>query len=314
MDGVFLKKQNWWIVLMLFAGILLVGLYFFINAVDPEATGELIVLLAIGIFACIVSVPSLLLNHKAYIHVDENTIQAKYHWFGRLSCSLSEIAFVFPQINTMTIVLKNGKRHVIMGVGNSWELAYFIRKLTFSPEKESPEVLQQELNTLTDKRKKQLFRVLGGVALLFVNIFLAVFLTGGKDLNEFKTMDWIILAVMGMIELLTLIVLFIIAAKCGKYVLPIEELKFRLRGAVVASQPLPSNFHKAVYTDENYTGRIIVCGYPNDESVYFCVQEFDRNNHLETVHTSEIFENIEDLENKFTLLIKINISNQEPHR
>ena len=41
--------------------------------------------------------------------------------------------------------------------------------------------------------------------------------------------------------------------------------------------------------------RIVICGYPNDESVYYCVQEFVGNYLLKTVDTFEIYENEDNL-------------------
>lgn len=290
MDGIFIrKKTSIWLILLLLCGIFFIALYIFLNSVDSEATSELLTFLIFGILLILVTIPSMLLNHGAYIHIEENSIHAKYHWFGRIDCNIDEVAFVLPQINTITILLKNGKRHVIMGVENSWPLSSAIRRQIFALETESPNDLRQKLDHAQAVRKKELWWVLGCIALMFANIFIAVLLTGGRDLDKFGKLDWTLFAVMGFIELLTLIGLFYAAGRCGKHLLPIEQLKYRLRGAVIASQPLPSNNIKNIYTDENYTGRIIVCGFPNDASVYYCVQEFTGNFALETVHTSEIY-------------------------
>ena len=307
MDGIFIrKKTNAWHILLLLCGIFFIALYIFLNIVDSEATSELLAFLIFGILLSFFAIPSMLLNHGAYIRIEENFIHAKYHWFSSIDCNIDEVAFVLPQINTLTILLKNGKRHVIMGVENSWPLSSVIRRQNFSFEAESPIVLRQKLDHVQAVRKKELWWVLGGITLMFANIFIAVLLTGGKDLHEFGKLDWILFAVMGFIELLTLIGLFYAAGRCGKHLVPIEQLKYRLRGAMIASQPLPSNNIKNVYTDENHTGRIIVCGFPNDESVYYCVQEFAGNFELETVHTSEIYDNKDELpEDGFSTLIDV---------
>ena len=307
MDGIFIrKKSNIWLVLLLLCGIFFVILYVFLNMVDSEATSELLTFLIMGIVCGLIAIPSMLLNHGAYIHIEENTVKAKYHWFGKLDCSIDDIEFVLPQINTLTILLKSGKRHVITGVENSWDLSSAIRRQSFKIEKESPDSLRQKLSLAQATRKKELWWVLGGIALLFVNIFIAVLLTGGRDLPEFSQLDWILFSVMGAIELLTLIGLFYVAQRCGKHLLPIEQLKYRLRGAIIATHPLPTNNITAVYTDENHTGRIVVCGFPNDDSAYYCVEEIYGNLELETVHTSEIYESTEELpEEDFSALINI---------
>ena len=296
MDGIFIrKKTNIWIVLLLLCGIFFAILYAFLNMVDSEATSELLTLLGMGILCGLIAVPSMLLNRGAYIHIGENTIKAKYHWFGKLDCSIDDVEFVLPQINTLTILLKSGKRHVIMGVANSWALSSAIRRQSFEIEKEAPDALRQKLSLAQATRKKELWWVFGGSALLFVNIFIAVLLTGGRDLHEFSQLDWILFSVMGVIELLTLIGLFYVAQRCGKHLLPIEQLRYRLRGAVIVTHPLPTNNIVAVYTDENHMGRIVVCGFPNDDGVYYCVEEIYGNFELETVRTSEIYESAEEL-------------------
>ena len=268
MDGIFIrKKTNIWLVLLLLCGIFFVILYVFLNMVDSEATSDLLAFLIMGIIFGLIAIPSMLLNRGAYIHIEGNTIKAKYHWFGKLDCSIDDIEFVSPQINTLTILLKSGKRHVIMGVENSWALGSAIRRQVFEIEKEAPDSLRQKLSLAQATRKKELWWVLGGIVLMFANIFIAVLLTGGRDLNEFSRLDWILFAAMGVIELLTLVGLFYVAQRCGKHLLPIEQLKYRLRGAVIATHPLPTNNITAVYTDENHTGRIVVCGFPNDDSV-----------------------------------------------
>ena len=296
MDGVFIrKKTNGWLVLLLLCGIILIFLYVFLNIVDSEASSELLTLFIMGIICGLIAIPSMLLNRGAYIRIEENTISAKYHWFGRLNCNIDDIEFVLPEINTLTILLKSGKRHVIMGVENSWALSAAIRRQSFEIEEETPDSLRQQLSQTQVIRKKELWWVLGGIVLMFANIFIAVLLTGGRDLDEFSQLDWILFSVMGAIELLTLIGLFWAAQRCGKHLLPIEQLKYRLRGAIIATHPLPTNNTVAVYTDENHTGRIVVCGFPNYDSVYYCVQDIVGNFELKTVYTSNIYESAEEL-------------------
>lgn len=311
MDGssILRKKTDIWLVLLLLCGIFFIALYIFLNAVDSEATSELLIFLIMGILMCSVAIPSILLNYGAYIHIEENTIKAKYHLFGRLDCCIDEVEFVLPKINTLTILLKNRKRHVITGVENSWALSSLIRRQNFDVEKESPDAIRQKLIHAQVTRKNELFGVLGGIILMFTNIFVAVLLTGGKDLHAFSKLDWILFGMMGCIELLTLIGLFYIANRCGKHLLSIEQLKFRLRGAIIASYPLSTNNTTAVYTDENHTGRILVCGFPNDESVYYCVQEFTGSFEFETVYMSEIYDGKDELpEDWFAALIDITSS------
>ena len=299
MDGVFLRKKfNGWLFLLFVCGLFFIGLYIFLNIVDPKATSELLTFLIMGILIILVVIPSWLLNFGAFVHIDENSIKAKYHWFGKLNCKTDEIAFAMAQVNTLTILLKSGKRHVIMGVENVWPLASAIRQQIFTVETETPNALMRKLEEVQAARKKKLYWVIGCVALMIANIFIAVLLTGGKEMYAFSNTDWILFSIMGVVEILTVILTFCLAGQCGKQLLPIEHLKYRLKGAYIATTPLPAGIVKRVYTDANHMGRIVICGYPNDESVYYCVQEFVGNYLLKTVDTSEIYENEDSLPNE----------------
>ena len=307
MDGIFIrKKRNIWLVLFILCGIFFIAQYAFLNIMDANTSGELRTFLIMGILCGLLAVPAMLLNHGGFIRIEENSVKAKYHWFGKLDCRIDDIEFVLPQINALTILLKNGKRHTIMGIENSWAVASAIRRQGFAVEKEAPDTLRDKLSQAQAVRKKELWWVLGIGALLLANIFIAAWLTGGRDLDQFSQPDWIIFSVMGLLELLIFVGLFYAAQRCGKRLLPIEQLKYRLRGAILATEPLPTNHRAAVYTDENHTGRIVVCGFPNDESVYYCVQEVFGNFELETVKTSQIYENAEQLpEELFAELIEL---------
>lgn len=142
--------------------------------------------------------------------------------------------------------------------------------------------------------------------MLFVNILLTVLLTGGRELHEFNRSDWYRFLGMGFWELFLLIALLGVANQCGKQLLTLEVLRYRLRGALIAFTPLPTNHVRRVYTDENNSGRVVVCGFPNSKSVYYCVQEFSADEKLETVYSSQIFASRKELpEDAFSGLMDI---------
>ena len=260
-----------------------------------------------GAIICIFSIISLFFNLKAYFHIDKNHVQSKYHFFGRINCNLSDVLFVLGRNNTLMLQLKDGKCHTIMGIENAWYLATAIREQIFHIETASPDDLLSKLEIAQAAYKKKLLYTLGSVALMFVNIFIAVFLTGGKDMHTFTRTDWILFTIMGVLEILTVVFMFYFANQCGKHTFPIEQLKHQIKGAYIASAPLPAGNVKRIYTDANHTGRIVVCGYPNDKSVYYCVQEYIGNFILKTVHNSKIYDNEEVLaeDADFNILIDI---------
>ena len=59
MEGMFLRKKfNIWLFLLFLCGLTFIGMYIFLNIVDPEATSELLTFLIVGIMICLVVIPS----------------------------------------------------------------------------------------------------------------------------------------------------------------------------------------------------------------------------------------------------------------
>lgn len=296
MDGIFLRQKSKFLpILLMLCGLGFIVLYSFLRNADHSATGNLLTFRLFSAVCCIISLASLLLNYGASLRIEDNTLKARYNWFSKLDCTLDDIEFAFPQVNTLTLRLKNGKHHVIMGLANAWELSAAIRRHNFQPEILPPEDLHQQLAQTQAVRKKWQRWTIASAVLMLGNIFIAVLLTGGKDLPDFSRFDRFIFGAMGMIELATVAAMFYAAQRCGKLLFLMEQLKYRLRSAVIVSQTLPGDHNITVYTDEDCTGRIVVCGYPNYQQVYCCVQEFSGNFELETVHTSDIYDSIDQL-------------------
>ena len=306
MDGVFLRKKfNGWLFLLFVCGLFFIGLYIFLNIVDPKAASELLTFLIMGILIILVVIPSWLLNFGAFVHIDENSIKAKYHWFGKIDCKLSDVVFAVARVNTLIIQLKDGKTHTIMGIENSWPLASIIRRNMSFEVTEQPKALMEKLNNLKATKKNGLIYVCSGVALMFVIIFITVFLTGEREMHEFSNIDWTIFAIMCAIEIAIGIATFYFAGKTGKNNIPIEKLQYTIQRRIIETQPLlPGNVIK-VFADENYTVRLTFFGYPNQTSVYYAVQEFASDYTFFKSYESEIFENIEQLQGGFEALIDI---------
>ena len=299
------KKFNIWLFLLFACGLFFIGLYIFLNIVDPEATSELLTFLIMGILIILVVIPSWLLNFGAFIHIDEDSIKAKYHWFGKIDCKLSDVVFAVARVNTLIIQLKDGKTHTIMGIENSWPLCSVIRRNMSFDVTEQPETLNEKLNNLKATKKNGFIYVCSGVALMFIIFFITVFLTGEREMYEFSNIDWTIFAIMCAIEIVTGIATFYFAGKTGKNNIPIEKLRYTIQRRIIETQPLLPGFVIAVYTDENYAGRITLFGYPNDSAVYYSVQEFAPDYTLFRTYTSEVCANQKELPADFETLIDI---------
>ena len=306
MEGMFLRKKfNIWLFLLFSCGLCFIGLYIFLNIVDPEATSELLTFLIVGILIILVVIPSWLLNFGAFVHIDETSIKAKYHWFGKIDCKLSDVVFAVARVNTLIIQLKDGKTHTIMGIENSWPLCSVIRRNMSFDVTEQPETLNEKLNNLKATKKNGLIYVCSGVALMFVIIFITVFLTGEREMHEFSNIDWTIFAIMVATEIATAVATFYFAGKTGKNNIPIEKLQYEIQRRIIETQPLLPGFVIAVYTDENYTGRITLFGYPHDSTVYYSVQEFASDYTLFRAYTSDVYGSQEELPADFETLIDI---------
>ena len=64
---------------------------------------------------------------------------------------------------------------------------------------------------------------------------------------------------------------------------------------MIETKPLVFGCILKVYTDYDCTGRIVVFGYPNDETVYYIMQEFASDYSLFKSYESEIYENMDEL-------------------
>ncbi len=295
MEGIFTRKKfNIGLFLLFLGGLFLIGMYFFLNITDTNTAKESIVILVVGIFICLLIIPCWLINAGAYLRIDEDSIKAKYHWFGKIDCKLSDVDFVLAQMNTLTIQLKNGKRHTITGIQNPWALSSAIReKLCFETPEHTEALIKRIRELKSDKKQGTLYVCLGS-AFIFINLFIAIYLTGGRDLHEFYNSDWIILAGMGLMELAIIIATFCFANRVGKSHLPIEKLEYTVRRSVIENTPLQPGHIIAVYADADYTIRITVFGYPHQDEMYYAAQTIDAEYNLERVSMSDIYDHQEE--------------------
>ena len=264
-----------------------------VGAVSLPAEWPLLLVLAI--FAVVVEILAMTFNRRGCFRIENGGIHARYHWFGKLEPKLDDIAFVHSQTLTLTILLKNGKRYTIGGLVNATELREEIQRNIFTGEQETPAVLRNQMESVHGRRRRILRWTIGTIAMMFVNIALAVMLTGGREFSDYSGRDWLLFSIMAAIEAVTVTVAFATASRCGGLLLDLAYLRYRLQGAVIASQLLPSASVKAVYTDADRSGRVVVCGLPNDSSLYYIVQEFDSDFRLVTVETSRFFDDEPEL-------------------
>ena len=298
-NGVFIKGKGrgFWAVCF-FAGIALIVYEIIFGIADPEKSRFLILLcMIIGFLVALFSAFVLLMNHGAFFTVDlsAGTVKAKYGLFGHIDCRIDDIAFVYPQINVLSILFKNGKRCMIPSLQNSRQIAYVIRMGLFTVEKEPPRKFQDELNEYRRRYKKSLKVITAMGPLMMANILVTVLLTGGRSMTDYTLSDWFIFYFMATVGVGIVAITMIYTNKNSKNPLPTEWAKYRLNGAVLASHPLPSNNVRRVFMDADNTLRITVCGFPNDESVFFVVEIINEKAEVNVIHTSEVYSKMADL-------------------
>ena len=307
MKGEFIKKKfSFPLFLFFLCGLFFIGLYVYAKISDPDAESVILIFLITGILICLAAAALRFLNYGAYITVDEDSIKAKYGWFSKIDCKLSDVIFAEAQIKTLTIQLKNGKTHSVLGLANPCPLASVIKRKMAFEESGSPDTLLEKLNGMKKARKKYLILTFACIALMFIFIFVTVFLTGGKDLNGFSKTDWIIFAIfMGAGELITVIAAFYFARKTGIKNVPIERMQYAIRRRTIETEALFPGNVVGVYTNEDYACRYTVLRFPNDSSVYCIVEGYKPDCSLVKEFESEIFESADQLPDAFDSLIDI---------
>ena len=303
-EGVFKKNTVTGLFLIVFGILVILLPFFFMMEEGKDNTGTFAIASA-GALMCIIGVSGMLLNYKAFLRVEESRIRGKYAWFSKIGCDFSEVAFVAPQPNGMVVLLKNGKRHNIIGLSNSYEVCAAILKKIHFEINDEPQKLVEKLKRSQKKQKNELFLVCGTIVLSIVIVIITAALTGWKDLSDFNQTDWLIFAIMCVLETAVMVAEFYFALKAGKGSIHVDHLAYITKKSAVESTPLPPGNAKTVYSDLYYEGRLIVCGYPNDSSIYFTVQILTPDYSLETIHTSEIFDDEEKMPIKAEDMIDI---------
>ncbi len=291
-------------LLFLVGGLCSIGFYIYLVVAVPEDAG-LLFFPILGVVLCSLSVLTYLITKNGTVAVDETTIKARYGTFWKIDCALTDVAFAGAQGNALTVRLKNGKVHTIMNLTNARQLASYIRKRLAPEDKEPPDALIEKRSLLMKTRKKDIFRICVGFAFMLLMIFLTVFLTDGKELNEFGNTDRIIFALMIVTELITVVLIFRLAGRAGNSFDLIGHLQYTIRKRVVETAELPPGNVIRVLTDEDCDGRLTVYGYPNDDRVYYVVQHFDKDFSLVTTFESDIFENAGQLPDGFDSLTDV---------
>ena len=238
-----------------------------------------------------------LYNHKAYLKIENNRIKGRFGLFKSLDCNISDITFVLAQIDRIHIIL-NDKKYNITGIKNAYAISTYIKqRLPFSPCDVTEELLE-EIKRRKQNRKKNVILVFCAVGFSFVWLLITVILTGGRDLPEFGSSDWIIFSTMCILEVITFSVLVIFAVKAAKGNMKLEKQIYEVKRSIIECAPLlwgPGHV-RSVLTDSECSHRITIfygCTENEERSVCFNLEILNDNNELLFVRQSEILTNEE---------------------
>ena len=253
------------------------------------------IFLVFGALVALFNLFVLIAMHTGVLHADDQNLHVRYLCFKTLDCPLSDVAFVLPQMNSLTVILKNGQCHTIAGLENSFAVGRYLRTQLFSLETNPVEELRVQLDALTAKRKNYIYFICGGFALWLATIFVTVALTDGRDIGDFTATDRIVFIISAIVQLLEVILLFWLANRCGLLLWPVEHTKFRLRSALISSQPLPAGNMRCVYTDPNFFQRVTLFEIPSEPDVYFVVERIIKDHQLIFYDSSSLISDEESI-------------------
>lgn len=217
MDGIFRKGlKRLYGILCLISGIGLVALFGFLLIVDPNIRpgdyGNIAFFMIFGLICAVCGGISIRVTNRLFLRVEEDRILS-WRFPGReLEISLAEVQAVIWGGDGLTIDLKNGKRYNFMDLKNACELGEYIHERTFVAPKVdmNREELTAAILALKKKSRRQGIAACAAFALMFVEILPTVFLTGGRELEQFSKQDWTVFGIMAAVMALTFVVFFLL--------------------------------------------------------------------------------------------------------
>ena len=208
MNGIFRNRftiLGEWAVIV--SGILLVGLFLFLQSVDEALTAEdrivCLVFVGLGLLTSFLGFLSLRQTRRIFLRVEEDRIRGYTPYRGNIDCAMADVDRVAWGGAGLTITLKNGKSYNFVNLVNNDALGELIRSKTFVPQQVSMD-RETLARAILSQRKKVRRRGLGALVSLlaiFPPILLAAYLTDGRELAGFTGEDWRIFAILGCVVL-----------------------------------------------------------------------------------------------------------------
>lgn len=287
-EGVFIRKRLGLIFCFLF-GLFLIVTFGVLYLLNLDGTNKAVCLLIIscGAVICILEAVFFFFNRNAYLRLSNDRIVGRFGWLGKIDCPIADVDFVFFQDQALKIRLKNRKCHRILGLANAYEICYAILGHMDFEINESLSTLRQRLAVLSSAQKKYTVRTVCGVLLSFVVIFIAIILTDAKELSLFDRADWIVFAIMCVLELGLIVFNFYSAIHSRKPGNATMRLNYLLHRKAMETTPLPASSAQKVFVSPNYSTRLLLLSASEDSPGDYLIEAFDWHHELQTVYRSD---------------------------
>lgn len=158
-------------------------------------------------------------NKGAYLSIERSKIDAQYSFGTKISFDISEISCVYVYGNSLIIKTVYNKAHTVLLL-NASEIYKYIRhwQKYFNKQDKKTDVGATGifLSALKPKYRLYLALTIFFCLMMFVNVFITVALTSGRELSEFDDRQSIIFIIFTLTEAVTATFSFIFASKAGR--------------------------------------------------------------------------------------------------
>lgn len=296
MKKAYYKKTYYWYYLVLICGIVIIGEFLFLYSLDPTMDIESLGYgIGLGLFFALFSIIAIYVSSRQYFYVDHSHIRGRNCFFKKIDCDISEVDFVSAGLNSLALILKNGKMYYIGEVKNYREICYCIRQYIPFDEKNTLQYLEANLKSSKKKQRHLLCWLLLSFALMIALVAITVVLTGAREIYEFTLLDKRIFATFVVLEVIIICAIIYITSEIWKSNISVEKYKQLISRHIIVTKPILPGKVISVLCDYNYTMRFLI--YENEISgmVYYIVQKLNKQSDLINVYQSEPVNSMNEL-------------------
>lgn len=217
-------------------------------------------------------------NRKAFLKIEDGKIEAQFGCGEELYTELNNIANAENQGKLLKLYIDDSVI-LIYNLVNAKDLCQYILSHISNP---SNTINIEEAKFKHQKNKqsyiKYLIATIIAGAFLFIHIGWCVFLTEGKELDNFSKLDDVVFLVFTFSEVFTIIIAFLLASKCGKKLTALNITKFQILSANAverkndALDKYPNVITKKYF--DHYTYRIVVFS-PKENIFAYMLERFN---------------------------------------